>query len=171
MNFSACTQSRHSPAKADYLGKGRTVANGINRPIFCCALVTMVLVAAQAMGQGRYYPSRPTFSPWLYLYRGEAGPLDPYNAWVRPQFEYQDAMRAIESRFRQQEQNLNRLRQENTLLRESILPPTGVASRFMDYSHFFGGSGGSLRRPPERRLQIQSPSRLSNIAERYKRVY
>ncbi|MCS7239286.1 MAG: hypothetical protein NZ899_13620 [Thermoguttaceae bacterium] len=135
------------------------------------AILFTAVVASRAQAQGRYYPSRPTFSPWLYLYRGEAGPLDPYNAWVRPQFEYQDAMRAIENRFRQQEQNLSRLRQESGMLRQALMPPTGVGSRFMDYSHFYGGVGGASRRRSEPRLQIQSPSRLSNVADRYKRVF
>jgi hypothetical protein len=130
-----------------------------------------VFGAQVAEGQTRFYPSRPTFSPWLYLYRGQTGPLDPYNAWVRPQMEYQDAMRAIERRFREQETSINRLRQENQLLRESTLPPTGVGSRFMDYSHFYGGGGASVRRESPSRLQIGSSSRLSNIADRYKRVY
>jgi hypothetical protein len=130
-----------------------------------------ILATRDAEAQSRYYPSRPTFSPWLYLYRGEAGPLDPYNAWVRPQMEYQEAMRQIETRFREQETSINRLRYENQLLRESTLPPTGVGSRFMDFSHFYGGGSSTVRRQSPARLQLGTSSRWSNIADRYKRVY
>ncbi len=140
--------------------------------LLVCAFLVAVTVTDVVRAQGRYYPSRPTFSPWLYLYRGESGPLDPYNAWVRPQFEYQDTLRAIENRFRQQERSVNQLRRENTLLRESLLSPTGVPSRFMDYSHFYGGAGGSTtRRPTSTRLEIGTRFRAPSVADHYKRAW
>jgi hypothetical protein len=85
--------------------------------------------------------------------------------------EYREAMRNIEQRFRQQEQSINRLQQENLLLKQPDLPPTGIGSRFMDYSHFYGGAGATARRQSTSRLQIGTSSRFSNVAERYKRVY
>ena len=124
----------------------------MNRSPFLLALLVgcgLLWPAAPAEAQ-RPLPirDRPTFSPWLNLYRDDPGPVGPYLSNVRPE-------QRLLGRLSQQRTGLARQRAAVQSLRTELsqpgprtgIAPTGVSATFMNYSHFFGGGGGtSVRR-------------------------
>jgi hypothetical protein len=105
------------------------------------ALAAGMLWTSAAMAQGgpatgRYAPSRPVISPWLYLSRGSVGGVPAYQAWVQP---------VMNARAEQQynDQRFNQI--EGSLLREPVrgAGTPSTAARFMDYSHFYQQSSGA----------------------------
>ncbi len=133
---------------------------------FCFAF--LCLATSFASAQSRYVPSRPPLSPWLNLYRGNLGPVDPYNFWVRPQLEFQDSMRRLSTQFENQRIRVQQLEQETLRMRLEAARPTGVGARFMDYSHYFFGQGSPTVRPTQRPSRVTLGGRSSSAADRYK---
>ena len=129
--------------------------------LFGLAAVLGTISAAEAQqqyGQDRYRPSpRPTFSPWLDLYRQDHGVLPNYHQFVRPKFEQQRRLRE-EERWRHEQDRLMRQQQAEMQRMEQrqqaglqaaqeqsqrFQPrptqfgyPTGKGSGFMRYGYF-----------------------------------
>jgi len=93
---------------------------------------------------------RPTLSPWLNLYRRDPGPIGPYLSYVRP--EQRLLSRLSQQRTAQARQNAaigalrGQLSELSQLGPETAIAPTGTGATFMNYSHFFGGTGGAVAR-------------------------
>ena len=126
-------------------------------------LVLVVLVAGvvlwplpAAHAQRGYTPYRPTLSPWLDLFRRDSGPLDNYHTFVRPEIRLRETLQRQQANIRRQGTALRSLGQEMTRFeREGLMRPTGTASVFMNYSHYYqsrGSAGGrrSWSPPPPR---------------------
>ena len=105
--------------------------------------------AAVAQHGRTYSPSRPTLSPYLNLFRRDAGAVDNYNSFVRPEIEMQNTLQEQETAVTQQSGRLRLLdRQVERLEGTSSARSTGAGSRFMNYSHYFqSGRASSFRSP------------------------
>ncbi len=95
----------------------------------------LAISAFPAAAQEPSYATPPPLSPWLSLYRHDAGPMDPYHSFVRPELELRESMRKQDAR-------IHSLGEEVTRYEETGgVPPTGSGSVFMSYSHFYPGLG------------------------------
>jgi hypothetical protein len=108
---------------------------------FFLALLTMGAAQgssalAQAMGQ---YQARPTLSPWMNLFQRNAGPVDNYHTYVRPQMQLRDTLHQQNMQLQQQTAGLEAVGQQITELQQPqpVARPTGTGSVFMDYSHYY----------------------------------
>ena len=135
-------------------------------PLICClsAAAALVLVGQAAQAQDLYNPP-PVMSPWFNLFNKNPGPLGNYQSYVRPQLQLQNAFQQQNGAILQQGMDV---RQGNARLNllgnqvgqlqrgEGLLPPTGHAAGFMNYSHYYGyqapgaGSGVPQRTMPFR---------------------
>ena len=120
-------------------------------------------VAAQGVASG-YRPTTPTFSPWLNLYQrgGQGGPLDPYHQFVRPELDLRETLRQQGITNQRQGDEVSSLDQQVTQMeadRLATIRPTGAGSVFMNYSHFYPGSGatGQMSRAPSQSSHAWSP--------------
>jgi hypothetical protein len=90
----------------------------------------------------------PALSPWLYLnQRSNTGPLDPYTMYVRPQIDLRSTLSQYDTRLNRQSTEIQSLDQQAGMAGRRVLPPTGVHSVFMTYSHYYPGGqpgGGAL---------------------------
>jgi hypothetical protein len=102
-----------------------------------------VLAAARpAAAQGLYRPATPTMSPWFNLYNKNTGPLDNYHQYVRPEFDLQSTLRQNDARLRFQGAGLQALGAEAAQGgQQGGVRPTGSASVFMSYSHYYPSGG------------------------------
>ncbi len=105
-------------------------------------LLTLLAVGradAQGYGYMRYSPSTPTLSPWLNLYNKNAGPIDNYHNYVRPQMQLRDTLQQQENQIGQQGSTIRSLGQQVTRMGETgnKMAPTGIGSRYMNLSHFY----------------------------------
>jgi hypothetical protein len=132
--------------------------------IWCLTAAASLLLAGQA-AQAQIPGSGPGMSPWFNLFNKNPGPLGNYNSYVLPQFQVQNAFQQQSNSILQQgaaiQQGNSRLNllgnQVNKLQRgEGMLPPTGHAATFMNYSHYYGhqapgaGTGMPQRTMPTR---------------------
>jgi hypothetical protein len=120
------------------------------------------------MAQPRNYSSQtvaPPISPWMNLYQKNPGPLDNYHTYVLPQLQLRNTLQQYDSNFQQQGSSIQTLGQDFTGLQQQQregqqVHPTGAASVFMSYSHYYpvgpnvsttrGGSRASWTPPPAR---------------------
>ena len=102
--------------------------------------------SASAQYAPRYRPARPTLSPYLNLFRSDAGLLDNYNTFVRPQQQLRETLRRQDLMSQRQGAALNALGQRVTQQQDPALRPTGHQSSFMNYSHYY-----NVQRPTRRR--------------------
>jgi hypothetical protein len=111
------------------------------------------LVAAQVSWAQGYTPATPTLSPWLNLQRRDPGPLGGYLSDVRPQIELNNTLRQQGNGIYANTANLTTLGQQ---VRQSgprqAVRPTGTASVYMNYSHYYpalgSATGGFVGTPP-----------------------
>jgi len=94
---------------------------------------------AQAGGPVRYEPQLyPPLSPWLKLYSRQAGPLDNYHSFVRPELQLRETLRRQALLIDQQSAGMSDLRNEVTGLQTGRpVRPTGAGAVFMGYSHYY----------------------------------
>jgi len=107
------------------------------------ALLLGMATTAQAQNfrSPRYVAPRPSISPWLDLERQDnGGPLDNYNALVRPKQRTIDKLGRQGFAIRQQRQAIYGLGSQ-LQQRPAGIRPTGTHSSFMNYSHFFPAMG------------------------------
>jgi hypothetical protein len=126
-----------------------------------CFLVACGAALPSAAAQGLYRPQTPTLSPWFGLYQKNTGPLDSYHYFVRPRMEAYDAYQQQNSAIEQQSAHLNSFGQELTQLQhEGPIRPTGSASVYMNYTHYYPALGTGAAGPSSvtARRAIKSPS-------------
>jgi hypothetical protein len=108
-----------------------------------------VLVGERAEAQyPGYRPPRPTLSPYFDLYRREAGPLGPYHSDFRPRQEFRRTLQQQGASLQQERSTISSLDRRMSLFERAPqgVRPTGTASVFMNYSHYYrlaGRSGSS----------------------------
>ncbi len=78
---------------------------------------------------------RPTFSPYLQLFRADSGPLPAYQQFVRPRVQQQQFNQQGRQVVQQLQQRLQQFQDDST-------PPTGAASRFRNNSVYFRNNLG-----------------------------
>jgi len=134
-------------------------------PLLRCLLIAAAIgqlgvwaqtALAQGAAGGRYPMRSPVLSPWLQLFQRNAGPLDNYHTFVRPQMELLGTLQRQGIRLQQQGAGILRLDDELSQWENRRMSrPTGTGSVFMDYSHYY-----DLRSPTERfgRPTVRSPA-------------
>jgi len=115
----------------------------------------------QANGQNPYrnpYSSpdwlrRPTFSPWLELYREDSGVLPNYHQFVRPRQRMQRYLLERDRQLQRQQIQMRQMQRQQAateqLQRQMRAPqqqqnyriPTGTGSTFMSYGYFMNHRG------------------------------
>ena len=116
-------------------------------------LLTLILLAifsepCTTRGQNlprRYEPARPTLSPYLNLFRANAGPIPNYYTFVRPQLEQNVVNQTQQAAIARQGASLQQLSQGVRQSTDAGLAPTGTGSRFMNLSHFYPVTSGARR--------------------------
>jgi len=104
----------------------------------------------------RSWSPSPTLSPWLDLFRYDSGLLDPYNALVRPRLELQERLRRQQLDIARQAAGLSAMRQQLSHSSAQMpIRPTGAASVYMDYSHYYPALQGTRGAGPARRAPRQ----------------
>jgi hypothetical protein len=117
-------------------------------------VITLCVAAAflpgEANAQRRYQPSRPTFSPYLDLFRRDNGLLDSYNAQIVPRRRAMQDFNQLQGTVGQQQDTIGRQQEEINGLNQQLLrygsaaSPTGKGGSFMTHRRYFGaGSGGT----------------------------
>jgi hypothetical protein len=102
----------------------------------CCLLAD----PPSAKAQSRYRAASPTISPWINLQRRDPGPLGSYLSNVRPEQQLRETLGDQERQLRSNAGRLAMLGQElrQTAAKQTVRP-TGTASTFMNYSHYYPG--------------------------------
>jgi hypothetical protein len=100
------------------------------------------VVGAQAPGQVPY--TRPTYSPYLNLFRRDTPLYQNYYGLVRPQIETQANLQRLQQQVTANRQAITSAEQE---VEAGLLPPTGHRFGYMTHTRFFmnhgaGGAGG-----------------------------
>ncbi|MCE5268552.1 MAG: hypothetical protein LLG00_11770 [Planctomycetaceae bacterium] len=121
----------------------------IRRRLSWAALGFGVILSAASMAHAQAQPgdpaSRPALSPWFGLYQKNGGPLDNYHMFVRPRFQLNNTLRQQQDAIQSNNAGIRSLDQEMTSTQERMgIRPTGSASVFMNYSHYYPGPGQSL---------------------------
>jgi len=118
-------------------------------PLWFALLIFSIAVSsgqpAQAQTPG-YRPARPTLSPYFDLYRRDAGPLGGYHSDFRPRQEFRRSIQQQAAGLQQQNADIRALGQRMSLVEQpsqTSVRPTGTGSVFMNYSHYYQGSGRS----------------------------
>ena len=111
-----------------------------------------VWAAQPAHAQLRVPIDRPTFSPYLHLFRSDRGPLGQYHSWVRPRQELRRTLASQSTAIRSQQRGLQGLQGEVSRFGETgPTRATGSASTFMNYSHYYPSLGGTAPSTPRAR--------------------
>lgn len=98
----------------------------------------LLSLACSVQAQTYNVGQQPVISPWFGLYQRNGGPLDNYHTFVRPQIELNDALLRQQNAIQYNSAGLNTLgRDVNQLQDPRAVRPTGTASGFMNYSHYF----------------------------------
>lgn len=113
--------------------------------VFAIALGLGCTVPGFALAQGpgavappaRYQPARPTLSPYLNLLRRDAGPVPNYYSLVRPQLNQIDLNQRQRVLNQQQQAQISSNARNITELKESTAAPTGTASVYRSYGHYY----------------------------------
>ena len=88
------------------------------------------------------FRTRPALSPWFDLYRSDPGPLGNYHSYVRPRMELQETLDQQRAGLRQQGARINSLGRQMSAMQQAYpIRPTGTASSFMNYSHYYSYGG------------------------------
>jgi hypothetical protein len=117
-------------------------------PICLAGLILSVAVSVGERAEAQYpgyRPPKPTLSPYFDLYRREAGPLGPYLSDFRPRQEARQAIRQQAYGLQEQRSTIGSLDQRMSLFERAPqgIRPTGTASVFMNYSHYYRTAGGA----------------------------
>ena len=108
--------------------------------LFLCPILVAVAMCfpRHAAAQRPVPPPKPTFSPYLDLFRNDPGPLPNYNQFVRPKQELFRTLREQHSQLERQRASLGSLQERvTTMERQSQAGATGIGAGFMNYSHFY----------------------------------
>ena len=115
----------------------------------------VVCSAELAEAQSRYSINRPTFSPYLHLFRTGSPLIGQYQSYVRPKQALRRTLAGQTAAIQRQQRSIRGLQSEVTRFGETgPTRPTGTGSVFMNYSHYYpsastGGGGRTYTRPPQ----------------------
>ncbi len=96
-------------------------------------------------------PGVPPLSPWLKLESKQGGGLDNYNSYVRPEFQFNNALQTQQAAIQSNAAGISNMSSDRGLTAYQAMRaqpnPTGVAAGFMTQGAYFmtqgrGGSGG-----------------------------
>ncbi len=107
------------------------------------------LAQAQGMypGQGFSPWSSSPISPWMSLSQRNGGPVDNYHMFVQPQLQLNDVLQRQQAAIGYNYAGMNSLGREMTMTQEHLgVRPTGSASVFMYYSHYYPMAGAAGQR-------------------------
>ena len=115
--------------------------------LFTSALLLACLCAERAQAQAprgpappaRYQPSRPTVSPYLNLLRRDVGPLPNYYSLVRPQLNQNEFNQRQRVTNAEQQAQIQRNARSIVDINESTAAPTGTASVYRNFGHYYPG--------------------------------
>jgi hypothetical protein len=107
------------------------------------AALSSSVVLAQGVGgpapPARYQPARPTISPYLNLFRRDVGPLPNYYSLVRPQLNQIEFNKRQQVTNAQQQAQIQQNARNIVGISESVAAPTGTASVYRNYGHYYPG--------------------------------
>jgi hypothetical protein len=118
-------------------------------PIAAFAVLTSTVFAQGPYQPRTYEPASPTLSPYLDYFRQNAGVLNNYHTFIRPQQQLQNTINQQNAAIQRNARRLGTLNLDVTNLkefRESVISPTGHGATFMNYSHYYP----SARAPGQR---------------------
>jgi hypothetical protein len=111
-----------------------------------------------------YYPSRGPISPWMNMWINKPGPLGNYQSYVRPELQLQKTVAQQNGALMQNAQGLQLLGQQmENSQREFQVRPTGTASVFMEFSHYYPAKGGHATAGPPAAGHVAAPSHGSKM--------
>jgi hypothetical protein len=103
-------------------------------------LLGVALATPDASAQRRYQPAYgPTITPYLQYLNPNPGPTNAYYSYIQPRRQMQQTLRQIQSSFQQNQAGLNAV---NTQLMRRPQMPTGSATTYLNFSHYYGGFNG-----------------------------
>ena len=114
--------------------------------IAICVLTFLLATPSLTWGQRPIRPSRyepafgPTISPYLQYSRPRSGVLDNYYNFVRPRVQLRSSLRMQERQIDRLSREMQQSRTTVSQIRDSGIAPTGVNSRYMNFSHYYPGS-------------------------------
>jgi len=115
--------------------------------LVACGIVLGMQTAEAQQPYVPYRPSTPAFSPWLNLYQKNTGPLDNYHNYVQPQIQMWDTLQQQDLNIQRQGSSIRALGQGLTQLQQhGTVRPTGGASSFMNYSHYYPTAAAGAQR-------------------------
>ena len=97
--------------------------------------------SAMEPSRGRQVPSQLNY----FRFDGLSGLLDNYNGIVQPQ---QNLNYTLQSMNARQQSDYRANQRDISQIRDAGVAPTGVGAGFMNYSHYYGRSGGGGGRRP-----------------------
>ena len=104
--------------------------------------------AAQTFTRYNSAPSsRPVVSPYLNLLRPSSPDLPNYQTLVQPQLNQMRINRQQSSELQRAQHQLRTAQSRSNEVPLGPFRPTGYATRYLNYSHFYGTSGGAGGRP------------------------
>jgi hypothetical protein len=135
----------------------------VRNTLACSALLAVAACVQSVQAQAPYRnyapPAGPTLPHQLEYFRPQSGVLDNYNQFVAPRENLANQLRSITQQQNRDFQSVQEQFKESDRIRESRAAPTGTAASFMNFSHYFGGRGGTRSQPasrPRQSIQLQS---------------
>jgi hypothetical protein len=122
-------------------------------------LLVGTLWTPSAFAQIGYYPPRGPISPWMNMWIRKPGPLDNYHTYVQPQMQLQRTVVEQNNALAQNSLGIQSLgRQMENSQREYQVRPTGTASVYMAFSHYYPTKGGHGMARPQSAGRGAAPS-------------
>ena len=111
--------------------------------LVCCAS-TQAQIRSYTPPAGRALPNE------LQYFRNDTGVLDQFNQFVQPTQQLQNDLRFMSQQQQSDMRKVEQQIQQNKQIRPSSAAATGSGARFMNLSHFYGGSAGAGSRSGRR---------------------
>lgn len=105
-------------------------------------VIVAVILGLPSAAEAQVYrpPAGPTITPYLDYFNAPISPLlDNYHTYVRPRAELRSSLSRLGTAVNQQNRRLDQLGNDLQQMNLSGAAPTGTASTFMNYSHYFSG--------------------------------
>jgi hypothetical protein len=134
----------------------------------CFAFIAIAAFAKNSAAQTPYRtyapPSGPTLPHQLEYFRPQSGVLDNYNQFIAPRENLANQLRSMTQQQNRDFQSVQEQFKESDRIRQSPAAATGTAAGFMNFSHYFGGRGGSRSQPAQRpRQSLQLPAAVPSV--------
>ena len=120
--------------------------------IATCVLTLLLATPSLTWGQqptvrpSRYEPAYgPTISPYLQYSRPNVGVLNNYYNFVRPRVQLRSSLRMQERQIDRLSREMQQQARTASQIRDSGVAPTGISSRYMNFSHYYPSSPAGRR--------------------------